>query len=83
MLCARSGKINMSIEKNILNESAVDSDRDELEDILFSLGAARKLQRDKRTLGVDRVDSYYKNAEGDWLENWQEEVLDESEQGKK
>jgi hypothetical protein len=69
----------MSIETSILREADKGKDKSKLDDILFSLRAARKLQNDRRALGVDRVDLYYHNAEGDWLENWQKEKTSEEE----
>jgi predicted phage gp36 major capsid-like protein len=38
-----------------------------------ALKASRQLQTDVRRVGHDRVDLYYENVEGDWLENWQED----------
>jgi hypothetical protein len=38
-----------------------------------TLNASRKLQADGRRLGHDRVDLYYEDVEGDWLESWQED----------
>ncbi|MCG9891467.1 MAG: hypothetical protein MH252_10375 [Thermosynechococcaceae cyanobacterium MS004] len=37
-----------------------------------ALKASRQLQSDGRRLGHDRVDIYYEDVEGDWLESWQE-----------
>jgi hypothetical protein len=38
-----------------------------------ALKLSRQLQSDGRRLGHDRVDLYYEDVEGDWLEHWQEE----------
>jgi hypothetical protein len=38
-----------------------------------ALKASRQLQSDGRRLGRDRVDLYYEDVEGDWLEIWQED----------
>jgi hypothetical protein len=38
-----------------------------------ALKASRQLQTDSRRVGHDRVDLYYENVEGDWLESWQED----------
>jgi hypothetical protein len=38
-----------------------------------ALTASRKLQADGRRVGHDRVDLYYEDVEGDWLESWQED----------
>jgi hypothetical protein len=37
-----------------------------------ALTASRQLQSDGRHLGYDRVDLYYEDVEGNWLESWQE-----------
>jgi hypothetical protein len=37
-----------------------------------ALKVSRQLQSDGRRLGHDRVDLYYEDVEGDWLERWQE-----------
>jgi hypothetical protein len=36
-----------------------------------ALKASRQLQSDGRRLGHDRVDLYYEDVEGNWLESWQ------------
>jgi hypothetical protein len=38
-----------------------------------ALKASRQLQSDGRCLGYDRVELYYEDVEGDWLERWQED----------
>jgi hypothetical protein len=50
-------------------QTALDSPRKRFSE---ALKASRQLQSDGRTLGHDRVDRYYENVEGDWLECWQE-----------
>lgn len=56
----------MGIENSILNKDAVESS-------LLSLKAIRTYQHDRRTNGVKRVELYYKDIEGDWLETWGDE----------
>jgi hypothetical protein len=41
-----------------------------------ALKASRQLQSDGQRLGCDRVDLYYDDVEGDWLEIWQEDKSD-------
>jgi hypothetical protein len=36
-----------------------------------SIEAARKLQRLRRTYGLDRINLLVDDVEGDWLEQWQ------------
>ena len=62
----------MSVEQTILQESSA------LDSALSKLKAARKYRSDKRTYGVERVEQYVSDVEGDWLENWS--VSDESVQ---
>lgn len=62
----------MKIENNILNKDAVES-------ALLSLKAIRTYERNRRTPGTNRVDLYYKDVEGDWLEKWDDEDKPESE----
>lgn len=62
----------MAIEASILHQNGEAKDKNKLDDILFSLRAINKLQSDRRRMGVDRVESYYHNVEGNWLENWEE-----------
>jgi hypothetical protein len=63
----------MGIENSILDrEKAENCEEAVVNDILFSLKAARQMQRDRRAHGVERVNLYYKDVEGDWLEKWGE-----------
>jgi urate oxidase len=43
-----------------------------VESAALSLRAIRKYQQDRRTHGVKRVDLYFKDVEGDWLESFGE-----------
>jgi hypothetical protein len=54
----------MSLESVILNRSQ------KVESALDTLKANRKYRQDKRTHGVERVNLYIEDVEGDWLENW-------------
>jgi hypothetical protein len=38
----------------------------------LALLASRQYQKDWQIQGVNRVHLYYKDVEGDWLENWEE-----------
>ena len=42
------------------------------ERVRLALEASKRLQSDGRVSGYDRVDIYYEDVEGDWLEDWQE-----------
>jgi hypothetical protein len=64
----------MAIEKAILNQGEeVDSDLEKASSALLSLRASRKYQSDKLIHGLNRVDLYVEDVEGDWLENWNDE----------
>ncbi len=47
--------------------------QEKLENFLEHLEAARKLQRNWMTYGLDCVDLYIEDADGDWWEKWAEE----------
>jgi hypothetical protein len=51
-------------------QTALDSPRKRFSE---ALKASRQLQSDSRRLGHDRVDLYYEDVEGNWLESWQED----------
>jgi hypothetical protein len=51
-------------------QTALDSPRKRFSE---ALKASRQLQSDGRRLGCDRVDQYYEDVEGNWLEIWQED----------
>ena len=46
------------------------SDLDQFQKFSESLEVARKMQQDWLTYGLDFVDRYVEDLEGDWLENW-------------
>jgi hypothetical protein len=52
-----------------------------LADASVSLKAIRKYQRDRRNHGVKRVNLYFKDVEGDWLEQFCEQGTKDSTQG--
>jgi hypothetical protein len=63
----------MAIEKAILNQGEeVDSDLEKVSSALLTLKASRRFQKDKLTHGLNRVDLYMDDVEGDWLDNWNE-----------
>ena len=47
--------------------------QDRLEQFLHHLEEARQLQRDWMTYGLDCVDIYFEDIDGDWLEKWGED----------
>lgn len=49
------------------------SDKERLEKVWQSLQAAQKLQDDRLTFGIDHVNLYVEDVDGDWLERWGEE----------
>ncbi|MCL1468153.1 DUF1822 family protein [Argonema galeatum] len=49
------------------------SNADRLEKVWLALQAAQKLQDDRLTFGLDHVDMYVEDVEGDWLEQWGED----------
>jgi hypothetical protein len=57
----------MNLEQAILSQSK------KVDSALETLRANRRYQQDKLTLGLDRVDRYVEDIDGDWLDNWTEE----------
>jgi hypothetical protein len=57
----------MNLEQAILSQSK------KVDSALETLRANRRYQQDKLTLGLDRVDRYVEDVEGDWLDNWTDE----------
>ncbi|MBD2354045.1 hypothetical protein H6G41_05315 [Tolypothrix sp. FACHB-123] len=47
--------------------------QERLEKFLEHLAAARELQRNWMTYGLDYVDKYVEDVDGDWWEKWEEE----------
>jgi hypothetical protein len=58
----------MNIEQAILSQS------EKVDRALETLKANRRYQQDKLTLGLDRVDLYVEDVEGDWLDDWTDEA---------
>lgn len=56
----------MGIESKILEADAIES-------ALQTLKAIQTYERNKRTHGLGRVDLYFQDVEGDWLETWGED----------
>jgi predicted phage gp36 major capsid-like protein len=54
-------------------QAALDSPRKRFSE---ALKTSRQLQSDSRRLGHNRVDQYYEDVEGNWLESWQEDKED-------
>jgi hypothetical protein len=57
----------MNLEQAILSQSK------KVDSALETLKANRRYQQDKLTLGLDRVDRYVEDIDGDWLDNWTDE----------
>jgi hypothetical protein len=57
----------MNIEQTILSQSK------KVDSALETLKANRRYQQDKLTLGLDRVERYVEDVEGDWLDDWANE----------
>jgi hypothetical protein len=58
----------MNIEQAILSQS------EKVDRVLETLKANRRYQQDQLTLGLDRVDRYVEDVEGDWLDDWTDET---------
>jgi hypothetical protein len=57
----------MNLEQAILSQSK------KVDSALETLRANRRYQQDKLTLGLDRVERYVEDIEGDWLDDWADE----------
>jgi hypothetical protein len=57
----------MNLEQAILSQSK------KVDSALETLRANRRYQQDKLTLGLDRVERYVEDIEGDWLDDWTDE----------
>ena len=67
----------MNLEQAILSQSK------KVDSALETLKANRRYQQDKLTLGLDRVERYVEDIEGDWLDDWTDEAeSDEKTNGK-
>jgi hypothetical protein len=61
----------MNLEQAILSQSK------KVDSALETLRANRRYQQDKLTLGLDRVERYVEDIEGDWLDDWTDEAGDD------
>jgi hypothetical protein len=59
---------NMNLEQAILGQSK------KVDSALETLKANRRYQQDKLTLGLNRVEQYVDDIEGDWLDDWTDEA---------
>jgi hypothetical protein len=58
----------MNLEQAILSQSK------KVDSALETLRANRRYQQDKLTVGLDRVERYVEDVEGDWLDDWTDEA---------
>jgi hypothetical protein len=61
----------MNLEQTILSQNK------KVDRALETLKANRRYQQDKLTLGLDRVERYVEDVEGDWLDDWTDEAGDD------
>jgi hypothetical protein len=67
----------MNLEQVILSQSK------KVDSALETLKANRRYQQDKLTLGLNRVERYVEDIEGEWLDDWTDEAgSDEKTNGK-
>jgi hypothetical protein len=64
----------MNLEQAILSQSK------KVDSALETLKANRRYQQDKLTLGLDRVELYVEDVEGDWLDDWTDEAEDDEQE---
>ena len=57
------------------------SNKERLEKVWQAFQAAQQLQEDRLAWGINHVNLYVENVDGDWLENWGED--EEEELGEK
>jgi len=53
------------------------SNKEGLEKVWQAFQAAQQLQEDRLTWGINHVNLYVENVDGDWLEKWGEEGEEE------
>ncbi len=64
--------------KIIINtEQAILSQSKKVDRALETLRSNRRYQQDKLTLGLDRVERYIEDIQGDWLDDWIDEAGDD------
>jgi hypothetical protein len=72
----------MAVANKILHTQGTPAESTSLSaDASTSLRAIRKYQRDRRNRGVNRVHLYFKDVEGDWLEQFCDQGTEDSTQG--
>lgn len=59
--------------KNMGTQSIILSKEDRWETVWQALQAAQQLQKDRLTFGIDHVNMYVEDVDGDWLERWGED----------
>jgi hypothetical protein len=64
----------MNLEQAILSQSK------KVDSALETLRANRRYQQDKLTVGLDRVDRYVEDIEGDWLNDWTDEAGEDEQE---
>ncbi len=53
------------------------SNKERLEKVWQAFQAVQQLQEDRLAWGINHVNLYVENVDGDWLENWGEDEEDE------
>jgi hypothetical protein len=76
---AVSTRVGMSIENSLLNKDGLQGPN-RVAEALSYLKAARTLRRNRRALGGEHVELYYKDLDGDWLDKWAEEEAEDGEE---
>jgi hypothetical protein len=64
----------MNLEQAILSQSK------KVDRALETFRANRRYQQDKLTIGLDRVERYVEDVEGDWLDNWTNEAGEDEQE---
>jgi hypothetical protein len=64
----------MNLEQAILSQSK------KVDRALETLKANRSYQQDKLTVGLDRVERYVEDIEGDWLDDWTDEAGEDEQE---
>lgn len=72
-----ANQIKAELDRAILSQSK------KVDSALETLKANRRYQQDKLTLGLNRVEQYVEDIEGDWLDDWTDKAeADEKTNGK-
>jgi hypothetical protein len=64
----------MNIEQAILSQSK------KVDSALETLRVNRRYQQDKLTLGLDHVERYVEEVEGDWLDDWTDKAGEDEQE---